>query len=114
MNNSIKPPDIPSGRRRLSELRERKRASVSKSIGNSRTTVIINMIINITSGIIFAVGLFYVMRFLNMRRPYMDPMQYRIFIWAFIFISCGWFAYLVLRVRRHIKRLREISSRLNR
>ena len=114
MNNSIKPQDVPSGRKRLSELRERKRASVSESIGNSRTTVIINMIINITSGMIFAVGLFYVMRFLNMRKPYMDPMQYRIFIGAFIFISVGWFAYLVVRIRRHIKRLREISSQLKR
>lgn len=114
MNNSIKPPDIQSSRRRLSELRERKRANVSESIGKSRTTVIINMIINITSGMIFAVGLFYVMRFLNMRKPYMDPMQYRIFIGAFIFISCGWFAFLVVRVRRHIKRLREISFQLNR
>lgn len=114
MNNSIKPPDIRSGRRRLSELRERKRASVSESIGNSRTTVIINMIINITSGIIFAVGLIIVLKFLNMRKPYMDPMQYRIFIGAFIFISAGWFTWLVIRIRRHIKRLREISSQLNR
>jgi len=101
---------ITSGRKRLSELRLRRRSSVSDSIRNSRNTVIINMIIGITSGIIFMVGLFYVMQFLFTRKPYMDPFQFKVLMGAFTVIACGWFIFLIIRIRSHYKRLREVSS----
>ena len=110
MTNSHDREKITSGRKRISELRLRRRSSVSDSIRNSRNTIIINMIIGITSGVIFAVGLYFVVQFLYMRKPYMDPLQYKIIMGAFMIIACGWFIFLIIRIRSHYKRFREVSS----
>ena len=56
------PRRLSSGRQRLSQLRERKRISVAESIDRSRTTVLVNMAIAVISGLLFAVGLIYLIK----------------------------------------------------
>jgi len=109
MNNLDEFRNISSGRKRLAELRER-RVSAAEAIRNSRTTVLINLFIEIASGLIFGVGVIYAVKFLNLRRPYMAPLQYRIFIGTFGVITLAWYVYLVNKVRSNVKRLRELSS----
>ena len=98
-------PELKASRKRLAELRE-KRASVTDLIERKRSTILINMIISIAAGVIFAVGLYFVMRFLNMRKPQMDPVQYKIYMGVFTLISIGWFVYLFLKIQTYYKLLR--------
>ena len=102
--------DISSARKRMSELRERHKPSVADSIRRSRTTIFINMLIELFSGILYAVGLYIAIRFLNLRKPFMEPIQYKVFIGAFTVISCGWFSYLLIKMYGNLKRFRRISS----
>ena len=109
-----KPSEIRSSLKRLDELRERRKNSVAEVIRRRRSTIIINMTIEIAAGIVFAVGLFYVMRFLSMQKSQMEPFHYRIYIGAFTVISCGWFLYISLKIRLHYKLLKENFSERNR
>ena len=103
-------PEFSSSRKRLSELRERKIKSVSDSIEYSRTTVLTNMVIAVSSGVFFVVGIVYLMRFIHMRKSFMEPTQYQLFMGLLILIVCGWFIILFLRIRKHYKLLRKASA----
>jgi len=101
--------DIRAGRQRLRELRETRRMSVAESVSRSRTTVIANLIIEVLSGVFFAVGVYYALRFLDMQRPNMEPIHYRIFSGAFVIIALGWFTWLFWKIRANVLRLRELG-----
>lgn len=114
MTRIDQPSEIRSSRKRLAELQERRKNSVTEVIRRRRSTIIINMTIEIAAGIVFAVGLFYVMRFISMQKSQMETFHYRIYIGAFTVISCGWFLYIFLKIRSHYRLLKEISSERNR
>ena len=78
MSRFSDPSKLSSSGRRLSELRERKRTSITESINKSRTTILINIAIAVVSGILFAVGLIYVIRIIHIRKPFIEPEQYKI------------------------------------
>lgn len=105
------PFDSSSSRKRLSDLRERERESVSETIQGSRTTILINMFIQIAAGLIYAVGLYVIIQFLNLRKTLMNPLQYKIYFGAFTAISCGWYIYLFIKIRSYYKRFRNASTR---
>ena len=65
-----------SGRRRLAELRERKRDSVADSINRSIATVIVNLIIELASACLFIVGLVIIANIMGINRSEMDPMMF--------------------------------------
>ena len=99
-------PRITSGRRRLEELREKKKnASVIEALGRSRTMIIINLTIEIASAVIVLVGVAYLIRFFRMQRYTIDPLIYRISIACLGVFIVGWMIYLFIRIRRHIMRL---------
>ena len=102
----FKSPRITFGRRRLEELREkRKKASVTEEMGRSRTMIIINLSIEIASAVIILVGVAYLIRFFRMQRHTIDPLIYRISIACLGVFIVGWMIYLFIRIRRHILRL---------
>jgi len=100
--------DAESGRQRITELRKRRRTSSVDVLASSRVTAIINIVIGLVSGLIFAVGLVYVFRFLAIRQSYMDPTIYKIFITVFSVLSAGWFVWLIVRIVRNVRRLRAV------
>ena len=109
MENHGRSEHMSSGRKRMEELREKKRPGVQESIRHARSTVFINIVIEAISALIFVVGVFYAIRFLNLRKPFMEPLQYRIIIGSFTVISIVWFGFLLGKVRKNVLRLREIS-----
>ena len=102
--------NIQFGKRRLRELRDKKRPSVDDTIKNSRTTVLINIAIEIFSGILFMIGLVYAIRFLNLRRPFIGDTHYLVMFWGFLVIGVGWFVWLLMRMRRKVNRLFELRA----
>ena len=110
MASPFESPRIVSGRRRLEELREKKKnASVIEALGRSRSMVIINLTIEIVSAVIVLVGVVYLIRFLRMQRYSVDPMIYRISVACLGVFIVGWLIYLVFRIRRHIQRLSHVK-----
>ena len=114
MKNHNESGELRRSRERFAELQRQKSKSVTYMIGRKRTTIIINMIIEILSGVIYGFGLFFIIQFLQMRKSHMGPGQYKIFIGAFTVISIGWFIYLSLKIRTSYKRLREVSAKRDR
>jgi len=100
---------IGSGKRRLEELRETRRVSAHESVSRSRTTVLINIGIELVSACIYLVGISYAFLFLSVRKPFMDPLHYRLFIGAFLAVSAVWLTLLARKVIRNILRYREIT-----
>jgi len=98
-----------ASRKRLSELRERREEEASLPIRYSRSTILINVAILIASGVIFAVGLFYIIRFLGLQKPHMEPVQYKIYIFAIASIACAWSVYLFIKIRSYYRLFRRIS-----
>ena len=107
-NNSIG-----SGKRRLETLRETRRVSTHETVNRSRTTVMINIGIELLSACIYIVGISYAFMFLSMRKPFMDPLHYRLFIGAFIAVSAVWLTLLTRKVIRNILRYREITRQVD-
>jgi len=103
-------PELKASRKRLAELRVKRKDSVADLIERRRSTILINMIISIISGAIFAVGLYFVIRFLNMQKSQMNPVQYKIYMGVFTVISIGWFVYLFMKIRSYCKLLRKNFS----
>lgn len=71
----------------------------------------INLAIEAISALIYAVGVVYAIMFLDLRKPFMEPVHYRVLVGAIVFISLVWFAILIGKARRNLKRLREVSKR---
>ena len=95
------------GRKRLSELRNlRKQKSVVDSIYTSRTTVLVNLIIMIVSGLIMIVGLSYIIRFLFMQRVNMEPVQFGIFIGTIFLLAGFWLLYFFYKLKSYYLFLR--------
>ena len=102
------PRKLSSSRRRLSELKERKRTSAAESINKSRTTILINMTIAFVSGILFAVGIIYIIRIIHIRKPFIEPGQYKLLMGVLAFIVCAWIVILSLRIRKYFKLYRKV------
>ena len=48
-----------------------------------------------------------------MRREFIHALHYQALLWAFIIIGIGWFAWLMIRMRRNIRRLFELRAMAN-
>ena len=85
--------------------------SISDSIMHSRSTLLINMIIQFVSVVILMIGIFYVIGFLTMRRHFMEPVQYKIYIVTISLIGCVWCCYVYFRIRTEYRIYRTISEK---
>ncbi len=92
-------------RKRLAELRERKRlrSDSLQTPSQVRATVIINMAIGILSGILFLVGLVVMIRFLAYKRAELGDTSYRVFLGIMLTVGAFWLVFLALRIRTHFR-----------
>jgi len=112
MNNSSTITEGSSGRKRLSELKNRqKQKSVVDSIYTSRTTVLINLTIMIASGVLLITGLSYIIRFLLMKRELMEPVQFGIFIGTILLLAGFWLLYFFYKLKSYYLLLRRLHTK---
>jgi hypothetical protein len=104
-------PHFPTGRRRLAELKEHRESnSIIETIGMSRSTLIINMVIECASGIVFIVGLAYLVRFFIHQKHHIDPALYTLWFSIILLVSFLWFVFFVVRLRHRYTILKKYSS----
>ena len=114
MDNPNSITESSSGRKRLSELRNRrKKRSIVDSIYTSRTTVLVNLIIMIVSGLLLIVGLSYIIRFLFMQRVNMEPVQFGIFIGTILLLAGFWLLYFFYKLKSYFLFLRRLHTEQN-
>ncbi len=113
------PNDIP--REKLAELLEhsrqarrsrdpRQRPGVHEAIRSSRSTLLINLIIEIASGLILLVGIAFTVKFLHDRKAYIEPGKYRLYLQIISVFTIGWFAYVGHKVRTKYRAFRRAGN----
>ena len=90
-------------------LGHRRRESVTDSIESSRTTLVINMAIEAVCAVLLIVGFTYLLRFLFLWRYRMIDLYFRLFAGGIFFFASVWAVFLVSRLRKYYRRLRELS-----
>jgi hypothetical protein len=85
---------------------ERNRPGIGESISNSRSTLLINLIIEIVSGLVFFVAIGYTVWFLSLRRDQLDPANFKLYIEILIFFSLAWLTYIGFKIRAKYLHLR--------
>lgn len=111
MNDKQKFPLVSSGKKRMEELRKkRKRPGAIESISNQRSMILINIVIESATGIILITGLFYIFRFVMMNRFSFDPVYFKMILSCLGVFSFGWFIYLSMKIRTDIVRFRKAGN----
>jgi len=112
MDEPNKIPDLSYIKKRREEARRiRRRASVDEIIQRDRTTLLINLLIEIIAGLILIAGIMYTAYFLTIRRSALSPAQYKLYIGVLAFFSVGWFTYVASKVRKKYLLYREYSKK---
>lgn len=94
--------------------RFRRRESVSKSIGSSPSTILMNMIIEGIAALILIFGVVYLARFLFVFRSGMEELHFNVFMAALVFFTVGWGTHIVLKLRTYYRNYREAIARSSR
>lgn len=99
MNEPPRIPDLSEFNRRSRMWSIRNRSGVSDSINYARSTLLINLVIEIAAGLIFLTAIMYTVRFLFARREMLDHARFKLYIEILIFFTLGWFTYIGFKVR---------------
>ncbi len=78
---------------------------VTDSISRSRTTLIMNLVIEFFSAAVLFTGIIYFFRFMFFFRSRMDDATFRIFLGAMFVFSAGWFTFIFFKLREHFRML---------
>ena len=112
MNEPNKIPDFSYINKRREEARRiRRKVSVDEIIQRDRTTLLINLLIEILAGLILFAGIIYTAYFLTIRRSALTFGQYKLYIGVLAFFSVGWFTYVASKVRKKYLLYREYSKK---
>ena len=112
MYDPNKIPDLSYINKRREEARRiRRRASVDEVIQRNRTTLLINLLIEVLAGLILLAGIAFTAYFLTMRRSVLHPGQYKLYMGVLAFFSVGWFTYIVYKAQNKYLLLRKYSSK---
>ncbi len=82
------------------------RPSVRDSIDRARSTLLINLVIEILAGIILLAGIGFTVKFLFDRRAALDPAKFKLYIEIIAFFTAGWLTYVGFKVRAKYRLLR--------
>lgn len=111
LHDPNKIPDLSYINKRREEVRRiRRRASIDDVIQRNRTTLLINLLIEILAGLILMAGIVYTAYFLTMRRSHLHPGQYTLYMGVLAFFSVGWFTYIVYKARNKYLLYRKYSN----
>ena len=101
-------PDLsPLYRSRFEARRRGSRPSVRDSIDRARSTLLINLLIEILAGVILLAGIVFTVKFLYDRRAYLDPARFKLYIEVVVFFTVGWITYVGFKVRAKYRLLRK-------
>ncbi len=92
-------------RRRLSPD-PRQRPGIDRSIRNARSTLFLNLIIEIAAAMVLLVGMAYTVKFLYARRAFIEPAKFNLYLQALGFFTVGWLTYVGFKVRAKYSALR--------
>ena len=95
----IEPQKFPGLKGRYRRIRGK--PGVADTISKSRTSILINMIIEIACAMVLIVGIIYFIMFLIYFRRNMVELYFRIFLGTVILFTFGWFSYFVIKLREH-------------
>ena len=113
MHDPNKIPDLSYINKRREEVRRiRRRASIDDVIQRNRTTLLINLSIEILAGLILMAGIVYTAYFLTMRRSLLHPGQYTLYMSVLVFFSVFWFSYVVYKARNKYLLYRKYSTKI--
>lgn len=84
----------------------RNRPGVHETIQNARSTLIINILIEIASALILLTGIGYTAMFLVARAGMLEPGALPLYLSILGFFTVGWFTYSGFRLRGKIRALR--------
>lgn len=111
MNDKQQFPRSSTGKKRLEELRKkRKHPGAAESIHNQRSMILINIVIESATGIILLTGLLYIFRYVMMKRFSFDPKYFKLILSCLVIFSFGWFTYLTMKIRTDIIRFRKAGN----
>ena len=108
MNEPQKVPGLSDKRRRI-----RSKPSVAETISKSRTTILVNMIIEIACTMILIVGIIYLIRFLVYFRENMVELYFRLFLGAVILFTIGWSVYFFIKLYEHYRLFKKTGNNKN-
>lgn len=100
-----KVPNFTNSRRRI-----RSRPSIYESINKSRTTLLINMVIEGAAAVIMIVGFTYFIRFLFYWRTRIVDVYFNISLGTIIFFAVGWSTYIFTKLRDHYKLFKKAGT----
>ncbi len=102
------PQKVPGFRR--SRRRAVRKPSIAESISKSRTTILINMVIEAACAVILIIGFLYLIRFLIFWKERMVELHFKIFLGTAIFFAIGWSFYIFWKLFSHYKLLKKVSQ----
>ncbi|MFC1538733.1 hypothetical protein ACFL6H_04855 [Candidatus Latescibacterota bacterium] len=85
----------------------RRSQKVTEAIYNSRTTIIVNMVIEFFSALVLFIGIIYFFRFMFIFKNRMVETYFRIFLGAMFVFSAGWFSFIFLKIREQFRQLKK-------
>ena len=104
----IEPQKVPNFKR--SRGRIRSRPSISESISKSRTTILINMVIEGAAAVIMIAGFTYLIRFLFYWRNRMVDIHFNVFLGTLVFFAVGWSTYIFIKLRNHYELFKKAGT----
>jgi len=84
---------------RINRRKIRSRPSIYESISKSRTTLLINMVIECVTAVIMIAGFTYLIRFLFYRRNSIVDIYFNIFLGTIIVFAIGWSIFILIKLR---------------
>ena len=99
------------GRQRIREIRDKRhRYSAAEAVSRKKSVIISNIAIEVITGIILLVGVYYLVQFILISRDYSGEAITRISLGAISVIAGGYIVYLAIKIRGGIEKLRSTED----
>ena len=98
-------------RQLIREIRDkRRRYSAAESVSRKKSVIISNIIIEIMTGVILLIGVYYLVQFILISRDYSGETITRINVGAISIIAGGYIIYLAIKIRSGINKLKNTGE----
>lgn len=98
-------------RQRIREIRDKRHHySAGESVSRKKSVIITNIVIEVITGIILLVGVYYLVQFILISRYFAGESITRISIGAITVFAGGYIIYLAIKIRSGIEKLRSTDN----